>query len=299
MESTAIAFPHLGIYLKYVPKSFSVFGFSIAIYGIMLATGILLGFMYAAWSAKDRGMDPDLVWDFSLPAVFFSICGARFYYVATSWDKYKNNPVSVFNLRQGGIAIYGAIIAGVITMIVYCRIKKVKFFQFADSVMMGLFVGQIIGRWGNFFNREAFGGYSDGLLAMRLPIDAVRGGDISAEIAEHIIEGTNYIQVHPTFLYEGLWNTMVFVLLFLYRKHKHFEGEIFFLYIAGYGLGRFFIESIRTDQLFIPGTGIPISMAVSSLSFAISIAVILYCRKKLPKVAYKIEPKNAENDEEK
>jgi len=299
LEATAIAFPNLGIYLKYVPKSFSVFGFSIAIYGIMLATGIMFGFMYAAWSAKDRGMDPDLVWDFSLPAVFFSICGARFYYVATSWEKYKDNLISVFNLRQGGIAIYGAIIAGVITMYVYCRIKKLKFFQFADSVMMGLFVGQIIGRWGNFFNREAFGGYCDGLLAMRLPIESVRGGDISAEISAHIIEGTNYIQVHPTFLYEGLWNTMVFILLFLYRKHKHFEGEIFFLYIAGYGLGRFFIESIRTDQLLIPGTGIPISMAVSSVSFIVSIAIIIYCRIKLPKVEYMIGKKDAETDEEK
>lgn len=288
MEATAIAFPNLGIYLKYVPKIIPIGSFSIAIYGIMLATGILMGFIFGAWSAKDRGLDPDLIWDFTVPAVFFSICGARFYYVATSWDLYKNDPLSVFNLRQGGIAIYGAVIAAFITMYVYTRIKKIEYFKFADTVIGGLLIGQIIGRWGNFFNREAFGGYSDGLFAMRLPIAAVRTGDISEEIAAHITSEVNYIQVHPTFLYEGMWNLALFILMFMYRKHKKFEGELFFIYIVGYGIGRFFIESIRTDQLFIPGTNLPISMVVSSVSAILSLVVILYGRRKFPSAEYMI-----------
>lgn len=286
MNITDIAFPNLGIYLKNVPQLIHIGNFTIAIYGIMLATGILFGFIFGAAEAKNRGIHPDYVWDFAVPAIFFSIMGARIYYVLMSWDSYKDNLISVFYLRQGGIAIYGAVIAAFITMYVYTRIRKIPYFVYADAVIMGLPLGQVIGRWGNFFNREVFGGYSNGLFAMQLPVAAVRSSDVPPSLAAHIDAATNSILVHPTFLYEGVWNLLVMLGLFLYRKHKRFEGELFFLYIAGYGIGRAIIEAIRTDQLMIPGTSIPISLALGLVSAVVAILFILVLRKKLPKAEY-------------
>lgn len=286
MEAMDIAFPHLGIYLHNVPKTVYAGSFPIAIYGFMLSLGMLAGFTLAAHISKERGLGSDIIWDFAPWAIFLSIIGARTYYVATSWDSYKDDISSIFNLRQGGIAIYGSIIGAFIALYFYTKFKKVSSAAFADTMIIGLPVGQVIGRWGNFFNREAFGQYSDGLFAMRLPIAAVRHSDISQSIAEHIVEGTNYIQVHPTFLYEGAWNVLLIVFLYLYRKHTRFEGELVLMYFAGYGIGRFMIESLRTDQLFIPGTAIPISMFVGAVSAVSAIIAILVLRKKLPKTQY-------------
>ncbi|MDD3205734.1 MAG: prolipoprotein diacylglyceryl transferase [Lachnospiraceae bacterium] len=284
MGASDIAFPHLGIYLENVPKSFSVFGFEIAFYGLIIGIGILLGVLVAAREAKVTGQDPDIYWDFSIYAIIFSIIGARIYYVAFSWDNYKDNLLSILNTRGGGMAIYGAVIAAFITLAVYAKLKKQNCFQMADTGVVGLVVGQIIGRYGNFMNREAFGEYTDGLFAMRLPIDAVRANDISEGIAAHITEGVNYIQVHPTFLYESLWNVMVLLLILLYHKKKKFQGEICLLYLGGYGLGRAWIEGLRTDQLVIGGSGIAVSqmLAILLVIFAIGmdIAVRLFLKKK-------------------
>lgn len=283
MSETAIAFPHLNIYLENVPKQFHIFDFPIALYGVMLALAMVLGFMLAAFAGKLSGLDPELYWDFSVPAIICSVCGARAYYVVMSWDAYKDDPVSVLYLRQGGLAIYGGVIAGIITMMVFCRIKKVGFFAFADNMMIGLILGQIVGRWGNFFNREAFGDYTDNLLAMQLPVAAVRSSDLTDTIRAHMDTAANTIQVHPTFLYEGMWNTLVLIFLLLYRPKKAFDGEIFLLYIVGYGIGRFFIESLRTDQLILPGTSMPVSMLVSSVSAVAAIAAIIIIRVKKAK----------------
>lgn len=277
-----IAFPHLGIYLENVPKTFSVFGFQVAFYGLIIGIGILLGVLVAAREAKITGQDPDLYWDFSIYAIICSIIGARIYYVVFSWDSYKDNLLSIFNTRGGGLAIYGAVIAAFITMAVYAKLKKQNFFQMADTGVIGLIVGQIIGRYGNFMNREAFGEYTDNLLAMRLPIEAVRANDISESIAAHITDGTNYIQVHPTFLYESLWNVMILIVILLYRKHKKFQGETCLLYLGGYGLGRFWVEGLRTDQLWIGGTTIAVSqvLAICMVIFAVAVDIFIRIRIK-------------------
>lgn len=281
MNPGDIAFPHLGIYLRDVPKSISVFGFEIAFYGIIIATGILSGILLAAREAKVTGQDPDDYWDFSIYAVICSIIGARVYYVVFAWDLYKDNLLSVFNLRQGGLAIYGAVIAAFLTGFLYARRKKKSFFLMADTGVVGLVLGQIIGRWGNFFNREAFGQYTDGLFAMRLPVAAVRASDISESIAAHITDGVNYIQVHPTFLYEGLWNTGVLLFMLYYRKKlKKFNGEIALVYLGGYGLGRLWVEGLRTDQLLIPGIGWPVSQLLAGLMFLGAVATILIVRRR-------------------
>lgn len=275
-----IAFPNLGIYLKDVPKTISVFGFQIAFYGMIIAIGVLLGFTMASREGDRLGHPKDFWWDFSIPAIVFSVIGARIYYVAFSWDMYKGNLKEIFNIRHGGLAIYGAVIAGFLTSYIFCRIKKVSYLSAVDAAVFGLLVGQIIGRWGNFMNREAFGGYTNGLFAMRLPIEAVRQSDISADIAAHIVEGTNYIQVHPTFLYESFLNLCLFIIMLLYRKHKRFDGEMALLYLGGYGIIRFFVEGLRTDQLQIGTTGIAVSQMLGLGLFAVSVivAVIMHIR---------------------
>lgn len=281
MGDMDIAFPNLGIYLKNVPKTIMIGNFGIALYGVVIAIGMILGLTLAARIAKKTGNDPDVIWDLAAPLLIFSIIGARIYYVIFMWDFYKDDPIQILNLRGGGLAIYGGIIAGVLTLYIYCRVKKQKFPLVLDFVIYGLLVGQILGRWGNFFNREVFGEYTDNLFAMRIPAVMVRERDISASIAAHMTAGTNYIQVHPTFLYEGMWNLALLILLYLYLEHKKFDGEIALLYFAGYGIGRAWIESIRTDQLYITGTSIPVSLALGIVMAVVSIAADVLIRGKI------------------
>ncbi len=280
MDVWDIAFPHLNIYLEHVPKTISVFGFPIAYYGMIIGIGVLAGVLMAVHEAKVSGQDPELYWDFALYEIFICIVGARVYYVAFSWEQYKGHLLDIFNLRQGGLAIYGAVIAAFLTAFVYSRIKKLPFLLLCDTGVMGLILGQSIGRWGNFMNREAFGQYTDCLFAMRLPIDAVRPGDISASLSAHILEGTNYIQVHPTFLYESMWNLFIFCLLLLYRRHKRFTGETALLYLGGYGLGRCVIEGLRTDQLLLPHTSLAVSqlLAGALVVFALGVEIVVRAR---------------------
>ncbi|GFI37433.1 prolipoprotein diacylglyceryl transferase [Lachnospiraceae bacterium] len=277
-----IEFPNLGIHLSSLGDHITVFGFDIAYYGIIIGLGILAGIFIAAAEAKHTGQNPENYYDLAIYAVIFSILGARIYYVAFSWDMYKDNLKSIFNIRQGGLAIYGGVIAAVITVIIFAKVKNLSAPLLFDTAGLGLVAGQMIGRWGNFCNREAFGEYTDGLFAMRLPTDAVRSSDITELMREHMetVEGVSYIQVHPTFLYESVWCLMVLVIMLLYRKHKKFEGEVFLIYLLGYGLGRVWIEGLRTDQLWIPGTEIPVSQVLAGVLAVVSAGLIVYCRRK-------------------
>lgn len=286
MNAGDIVFPNLGIYLKDVPRSFNIFGFDIYFYGLIIGIGVIAGILMAAHVAKTSGQNPDIYWDFALYAVICSVIGARIYYVLFSWNEFKGNPLRIFNIRQGGLAIYGGVIAAFITLFVYAKVKKQNALLMGDTSMAGLILGQAIGRWGNFMNREVFGEFYDGLLSMQLPISAVRDqGDITENIMAHIPEGANYINVHPTFLYESLWNLLVMVLILLWRKHKRFDGELCLLYFAGYGLGRFFIEGIRTDTLFLPGTVIPVSQALSLLMIVFAVTADVIVRVRMAKAS--------------
>lgn len=294
MGGNDIAFPHLGIYLNNVPRDFSIFGFRIALYGVIIGIGVICGVLMAAYVAKKENMDPDLIWDFAIYAIIFSIIGARIYYVIFEWDMYKDNLLSVFNLRNGGLAIYGAVIAAFLTLFIYTRIKKQSFLQIVDVCVPGLILGQAIGRWGNFTNREVFGGYTDNLLAMQIPKTAVRARDITEQLKAHIIavNGVDCIQVHPTFLYESLWNLLLLCIMFIYRKHKKFKGEIWLLYLGGYGLGRFWIESIRTDQLYLMGTSVPVSQLVAAFCVVMAILVDVVVRIRIRRSARIAEQNN-------
>lgn len=277
-----IDFPNLGIHLSDVGDHITVFGFDIAYYGIIIGLGIMAGIMIAALEAKRTGQKSDDYLDLAVYAVIFSIIGARIYYVIFSWDAYKDDLLRVFDIRGGGLAIYGGVIAAVITVVIFARIKHLSAPLIFDTAGLGLVAGQAIGRWGNFFNREVFGEYTDNIFAMRLPLDAVRSSDVSELMREHMetVDGVSCIQVHPTFLYESLWCVMVLAVMFLYRNHKKFDGEVFLVYLFGYGLGRFWIEGIRTDQLFLPGTQLPVSQLLSGVLVLLSLGLIVFFRRK-------------------
>ena len=283
MNTGEIAFPNLGIYLRDVPVSFKIFGFEIAFYGLFIGIGVLAGLLAAVQVAKKTNQDPDDYWDFAVWAVIFSVIGARIYYVIFSWEDYKNNLLDIFRFRSGGLAIYGGVIAAFITLFVWCRIKKRNPLLIGDTAVPGLILGQAIGRWGNFMNREVFGDYYNGLFSMQIPIADVRDqSDITEKIAANIPAGANYINVHPTFLYESVWNLLIFAVLLVYRKHKRFDGELCLLYLGGYGVGRFLIEGIRTDTLFIPGTTVPVSqvLALVMVLFAVASDIVVRIRLK-------------------
>ena len=276
-----IWFPHLGIKLEHLSRSaFTIGGQDIYWYGIVIGVGVVLGVLLAMYEAKRTGQNPDMYVDFVIYAMIFAVLGARLYYVAFSWDFYSQHPEKIFALREGGLAIYGGIIGGVLTAMVYCRVKKQNFWLLADTAAPSLILGQMMGRWGNFFNREAFGGYTDGLFAMRYQLSQVRASDLTQEILEHLVtvNGTKYIQVHPTFLYESLWSLGVLIILLVMCRRKKFDGQIFSIYLFGYALGRVWIEGLRTDQLLIGG--IPVSQALSVVLIVVAVILFVYCRKK-------------------
>ena len=278
-----IDFPNLGIHLKSVGDHITVFGFDIAYYGIVIGIGILAGLMMAVMEAKRTHQNVEDYYDLAIYGVIFSIIGARAYYVIFSWDMYKDDIKSIINIREGGLAIYGGVITAIVVVFIFAKIKGLSPFLLFDTGGFGLITGQMIGRWGNFFNREAFGEYTNGLFAMRLPVDAVRSSDITTKMWNHAetVKGVMYIQVHPTFLYESVWNLGVLAFLLWYRKRKKFDGEILWMYLLGYGLGRAWIEGLRTDQLLFFGTGIPVSQALSMVLVAAASAVIIWKRSKL------------------
>ncbi len=290
MQYTDIRFPHLSIVLSHVGRSISIGHFEIMYYGIVIACGFLAGLLAARHEAKRTGQDPELYLDFLLRLVIPAILGARIYYVIFSWDYYGSHPAEILNLRQGGLGIIGGITAGIVTLVIFARHRKQSPLLMLDTVTMSMLIGQIMGRWGNFFNREAFGGYTDGLFAMQIPVryfeQSGRLSELeSAGLLNHLIQVTSggeslsYIQVHPTFLYEGLWNFMLLLFLLFYRKRKKFDGEMLCIYFTGYGIGRFMIEGLRTDQLKIPMTDIAVTQVVCIILIFVGITGLVIGRR--------------------
>lgn len=269
-----IWFVNLGIKINNLDRvAFNIFGIDVYWYGIIIACGMILGLLVTLKEAKRTGQNTDFYIDTVIISTIVSILFARLYYVIFSWDYYKNHLNEIFSIRNGGIAIYGAIIGAILSAIIICKIKKQRFLKVADTFTFAFLIGQIIGRWGNFVNREAFGGYTDSLFAMRYLKEQV--SNIPQDVLDKVVNvnGIEYIQVHPTFLYESLWNIVVLIILYTFRKHKKFDGQLMAMYFIGYGLGRFWIEGMRTDSLMIGSTNIPVSQV---LSIILVIVFIIY-----------------------
>lgn len=298
-----IRFPNLGIELEKVIDGFKIGNFEMRLYGIVIALGFVLAYILIAKEAKRTKQDPELYLDFMLWMVVPAILGARLYYVVFSLDEFVKEGQSVgdtiigmLNIRGGGLAIYGGIIAGIITLIIFSKKRKVNTMLMLDTMCMGLLLGQIMGRWGNFFNREAFGGYTDSLFAMAIPVDwfgnknyllsTVNNGIITQEMIDNvlIVEGKEFIQVHPTFLYESMWNIIVLLVIFLYRRYKKFDGEMFAMYIWGYGLGRVWIEGLRTDSLMLFGMNFKTSQLLAAVCVVAASIYIVYKRVQVGKL---------------
>ncbi len=266
-----IWFPHLNIEFTTLNRvCFSVFGIDVYWYGIFIAVAFLVGLQIAVINARRFNFDEELFYDYIPIGMIAAIIGARLYYVIFSFPYYKDHLNEIFSLRDGGLGVYGGIILAAITLLIFCKKKKVNFLSMCDLAVPGLALGQAIGRLGNFFNKEAFGGYTDNLFAMRIRTDVA--AFIPKDMDIFSFNGADYIQVHPTFLYEGMLDVSIFIILMFYLNKKKFEGHILLLYMAMYSFGRFFIESLRQDQLMF--MGIPISMAVSFVAFIFALVMI-------------------------
>ena len=275
-------FPNLHIGIEHLVNHISIFGFPIAFYGMIIGCGMLLGLFVATKEYVRSGYKADDIQDFALWVIVLGIIGARIYYVIFEWDYYSKHLLEIPNIRQGGLAIYGGVLMALFTCIVYTKKKKLDFFPMADAGVLGLILGQAIGRWGNFFNAEAFGGYTDSLLAMRIKESIVNPAMINENVRSHILllDDISYIQVHPTFLYESVWNLCVFFFLLWFSKRKKFKGQVFLLYLGLYGFGRFFIEGLRADSLMLFGTGIAVSQALSLVLVLASVILQIFFLKK-------------------
>ena len=247
----SVAFPKLGLEFEFNPVAFSIGDIHVAWYGILIAAGILLAMVFAMTQCKKFCIIADKLMNAALGGVIGGIIGARAYYVIFTWDQYKDDLSSIFKTWEGGMAIYGGLIGGLVVGLLVAKISKIRIRPALDITSMGFLIGQSIGRWGNFINVEAFGGNTDLPWGMTSP-------SITAYLQEHYSElsalGMNVdstAPVHPCFLYESLWCALGFLLLFLYRKHRKFDGEIFLMYSVWYGAGRFVIEGLRTDSLTI------------------------------------------------
>ncbi len=259
-----IEFPGLGLEFHIQRVAFNLFGKDVYWYGIIIATGLVLAVIYCYYNARRFGIVPDKVLDMILITAPLSIIGARIYYVIFYLDLYRR-PDGSFDwgsavaIWDGGLAIYGAVIVGILVLFAFCKINHVKFLAFADLSVHGLLIGQAIGRWGNFCNQEAFGGLTSLPWRMGLTLNG------------------QYMEVHPTFFYESLWNALGLVFAhFYFKKHRKYDGQVFLFYLCWYGLGRVWIEGLRTDSLYLFNTGIRVSQLVAGLCFVVAGALLVY-----------------------
>lgn len=272
MRDAAISFPMLGDFSLDFPASFELFGHTFYLYGVVMAIAFLAAVFYASKKAPRVGIKGDDIFGLVLWVLPIAIVGCRIYYVIAEWDRYKDNFWDVFKIWEGGIAMYGGTIAGVITVIIWSRAKKIRFGATLDVASSGLILGQVIGRWANFVNREAFGGETDIFCRMGLTTP----------------DGTTYY-VHPTFLYESLWNLVGFIIIdrYWYRKnHRKYDGQIFIFYVFWYGAGRAWVEGLRTDSLYIPGTNIRTSQLLAAVSAIVALVILLVNIKRPHKPTY-------------
>ena len=278
-DLNTISFPKLGIDLNIDPTAFNIGGFGIQWYGIIIVLGLVLAMWYVLPKMHRFGIDPDKGIDAIIGGVIGGLIGARVYYVAMRWDEYKGNLKEILNTRNGGLAIYGGIIGALIVGLIICKIKKIKMLPMLDITVIGLLIGQGIGRWGNFVNQEAFGTNTDSIFGMT-------GGRIQATILRQsaYMDGTmqgvsEQYAVHPCFLYESFWCLLGFVVLALWSRRRKYDGQLLLMYMAWYGGERFIVEGLRTDSLMIGN--IRVSQALSAIIFVTSVILQIIMASKV------------------
>ena len=300
LHITKLSFPGLGIgEFSVNSEAFSVFGAPIAWYALIICMGMIFAVSYVIFRSRQIGIDSEQVLDFALFVIPIGVLGARLYYVIMELDSF-DTIWEAFNIRNGGLAIYGGIIAGAITVFCVCKYKKINFLAFADCVVPALIMAQAIGRWGNFMNGEAFGSITDSFLRM-----GIRNAN-----SIYTFNTYDMVYVHPTFLYESLWNIIGFVGINIFYKHKKYDGQIFLMIFGWYGLGRMLIEGLRTDSLYLFNTNIRVSQALAGILFVVCTTILIYLAvKKYERPFYKFTKpegktakvtaaeKNAENKE--
>ena len=254
---SAISFPFLGLEIN-PPRGIDLGIVDIRFYGLIIATGLMLAVWYGCKRSKEFGLKSDDILDGVLWVAPFAFLCARLYYCVFEWERYAANPISVLYIWQGGLAIYGGVIGAIVGAAVFTKVKKIKLTTVLDLVLIGFLIGQSIGRWGNFFNREAFGAATDSFFRMGL-FNQVTG---------------NWEYYHPTFLYESLWNALGFVLLHFASKYRKYDGQVALLYAAWYGLGRAFIEGLRVDSLW--WGPFRVSQVLAAVSFLAAAAVLVW-----------------------
>ncbi len=264
LPDASISFPMLGNWSIDPPTYFKLGPLNIHFYGLIIATGFLLAVLYCAKRSTEFGMTSDNVFDVIILGVPMAVICSRIYYCAFHWETYRENPISVLYIWEGGLGMYGVIAGAILALVIYCRWKKLSIPAFLDMVCFGFLIGQTLGRWGNFMNREAFGYETDIFCRMVLTTPSGR-----------------VYSVHPTFLYESVWNLIGFTFMHFYsKKHRTYDGQMFLIYLAWYGFGRMFIEGLRTDSLYLWGTSIRVSQLVSAILFVASVTILLYNRFK-------------------
>lgn len=268
-RESVIRFPFLGDLMLNPPASFSVFGREIYFYGVIIALGFVLGILYCARRAPEFGIRSDDVYDMMIWMIPLSILGARLYFVIFQAEYYFAHPAEILAVWEGGLAIYGGIISGVLVAFVFCRLRHISFPAMLDVMSFGVLIGQALGRWGNFFNREAFGAETEIFCRMGLTAP----------------DGTT-VFVHPTFLYESLWNLLglIFLIRFSRSGRRRYNGQIALMYFFWYGLGRSWIEGLRSDSLYLAHTGIRVSQLLSILIACVSGVILLINHNKKPAV---------------
>ena len=263
MSHAAISFPMLGDFSMNPSNYISIGGFKIYWYGIIIACGFLLAVIYASKRAKQFGFTSDNILDVILIGVPLGIICGRLYYVIFYWELYADDLSKIFSIREGGLGMYGVLFGAILAMVIYTRHKKINLLAFLDLICIGFLIGQFVGRWGNFINREAYGYETDIFCRMGLTLNG------------------ETIYVHPTFLYESLWNFAGFILIHFLSKKRKYDGQVFLMYLGWYGLGRMFIEGLRTDSLYLFNTGIRVSQLVAGVSLLVSVVLLLYNRFKV------------------
>lgn len=265
MRDAIISFPMFGEgFAIDPPYCISIGTFCIYFYGIIIACGLLLAIVYGVKNGRRLDIEPDTIYDLVIWGVIAAVICARLYYCVFNWSSYAANPAKIFAIRDGGLAIYGGIIGAIIAIWIRCRMKKISIFPALDIMSFGLLIGQCIGRWGNFFNREAFGYETDIFCRMGLTL------------------GSTTTYVHPTFLYESLWNVVGFIAMHFYsKKHRQYKGQFFILYVFWYGLGRAMIEGLRSDSLWLIPDVIRVSQLIAAVSCVAALVIYIINARRL------------------